>query len=74
MGTGTTVVFLVVVGARFLVPLVIPRLPLPAILAALLLASRRQSPADRRRQVRRYGAGGGHAESAAGDLEGTADR
>jgi len=37
MGTGTTVVFLVVVGARFLVPLLIPRFPLPAVLAALLL-------------------------------------
>ena len=37
MGTGTTVAFLVVVGARFLVPLFIPRFPLPAILAALVL-------------------------------------
>ena len=37
MGTGTTVVFVAVVGARFLVPLLIPRFPLPAILAALLL-------------------------------------
>jgi hypothetical protein len=32
-----TVVFLAVVGARFLVPLLIPRFPLPAILAALVL-------------------------------------
>jgi hypothetical protein len=37
MDTGTTVVFLAVVGARFLVPLFIPRFPLPAILAALVL-------------------------------------
>jgi len=37
MGTGTTVVFLLVVGARFLVPLLIPRFPLPAVLAALVL-------------------------------------
>jgi hypothetical protein len=32
-----TAVFLAVVGARFLAPLLIPRFPLPAILAALLL-------------------------------------
>jgi hypothetical protein len=32
-----TALLLVVVGARFLVPLLIPRFPLPAILAALLL-------------------------------------
>jgi hypothetical protein len=32
-----TTVFLAVVGARFLTPLLIPRFPLPAILAALLL-------------------------------------
>ncbi|MGI9601291.1 MAG: hypothetical protein ACR2QE_05380 [Acidimicrobiales bacterium] len=31
------VVFIVVVGARFLVPLLIPRFPLPAILAALVI-------------------------------------
>jgi hypothetical protein len=37
MGTSATVVFLAVVGARFLVPLLIPRYPLPAILAALVL-------------------------------------
>ena len=30
-------VFLLVVGARFLVPLLIPRFPLPAILAALVI-------------------------------------
>jgi len=35
--TQETVLFLTVVGARFLVPLLIPRYPLPAILAALLL-------------------------------------
>ena len=35
--TKTTVVFVAVVGARFLVPLLIPRFPLPAILAALVL-------------------------------------
>jgi hypothetical protein len=32
-----TAVFIAVVGARFLVPLLIPRYPLPAILAALIL-------------------------------------
>jgi hypothetical protein len=32
-----TVVFVAVVGARFLVPLAIPRFPLPAIVAALIL-------------------------------------
>jgi hypothetical protein len=37
MDTGTTVAFLVVIGARFVVPLFIPRFPLPAILAALVL-------------------------------------
>jgi hypothetical protein len=37
MDTGTTVAFLIVIGARFLVPLFIPRFPLPAILAALVL-------------------------------------
>jgi hypothetical protein len=35
--TAATAVFLAVVGARFLVPLLIPRYPLPAILAALIL-------------------------------------
>ena len=37
MGTGTTVAFLIVIGARFIVPLFIPRFPLPAILTALVL-------------------------------------
>ena len=37
MSTGETLMFVVVVGARFLVPLLIPRLPLPAILASLVL-------------------------------------
>jgi hypothetical protein len=37
MDTGTTIAFLAVIGARFLVPLFIPRFPLPAILAALVL-------------------------------------
>jgi hypothetical protein len=37
MTTTATVVFLAVVGARFLVPLLIPRFPLPAIVAALIL-------------------------------------
>src|ERR671916_3230969 len=37
MDTGTTVAFLLVIGARFLAPLFIPRFPLPAILAALVL-------------------------------------
>jgi hypothetical protein len=37
MTATATVVFLAVVGARFLVPLLIPRYPLPAILAALIL-------------------------------------
>ncbi len=32
-----TIVFVAVVGARFLVPLLIPRYPLPAIIAALIL-------------------------------------
>jgi hypothetical protein len=34
---GDETVFLIVVGARFLVPLLIPRFPLPAILAALVI-------------------------------------
>ena len=37
MDTGTTVAFLLVIGARFLVPLLIPRFPLPALLTALVL-------------------------------------
>ncbi|HEU4421451.1 MAG TPA: hypothetical protein VFR67_02795 [Pilimelia sp.] len=37
MDAETTLLFVVVVGARFLVPLLIPRYPLPAILAALVL-------------------------------------
>jgi hypothetical protein len=37
MDSGTTVAFLAVIGARFLVPLFIPRFPLPAILGALVL-------------------------------------
>jgi hypothetical protein len=35
--TAATVVFVAVVGARFLVPLFIPRFPLPAIVGALIL-------------------------------------
>lgn len=37
MTASTTVVFLAVVGARFLVPLLIPRFPLPAVVACLVL-------------------------------------
>ncbi|HEY6596380.1 MAG TPA: hypothetical protein VI011_20080 [Asanoa sp.] len=37
MTATATVVFLAVVGARFLVPLLIPRYPLPAVLTALIL-------------------------------------
>ena len=37
MTTEATVVFVVVVGLRFLLPLFIPKLPLPAILACLVL-------------------------------------
>jgi hypothetical protein len=37
LGATEAVVFATVVGARFLIPLLIPRYPLPAILAALLL-------------------------------------
>ncbi|WP_433831488.1 hypothetical protein ACQP2E_13650 [Actinoplanes sp. CA-015351] len=37
MTATATAVFLAVVGARFLVPLLIPRFPLPAIVAALVL-------------------------------------
>lgn len=37
MDLGTTLVFLAVVGSRFLVPLLIPRYPLPAIVACLII-------------------------------------
>ncbi|MEV4349387.1 hypothetical protein AB0J83_33430 [Actinoplanes sp. NPDC049596] len=37
MSAAATAVFLAVVGARFVIPLFIPRYPLPAILAALIL-------------------------------------
>ncbi|MEV6489023.1 hypothetical protein AB0M20_10375 [Actinoplanes sp. NPDC051633] len=37
METGAAIVFIVVVGARFLVPLLIPKFPLPAVLACLIL-------------------------------------
>lgn len=40
------VVFLVVVGARFLVPLLIPRFPLPAILACLVIDAADQTTFD----------------------------
>jgi hypothetical protein len=43
MSTGETLVFLAVVGARFLVPLLIPRFPLPAIFACLVLDAADQS-------------------------------
>jgi hypothetical protein len=43
MSTGETTVFLAVIGARFLVPLLIPRFPLPAILACLVLDAADQS-------------------------------
>jgi len=43
MSTGETLVFLVVIGSRFLVPLLIPRFPLPAILACLVLDAADQS-------------------------------
>jgi hypothetical protein len=43
MGTNETLVFLAVVGARFLVPLLIPLFPLPAILACLVLDAVDQS-------------------------------
>ena len=35
--TSDTLIFLLVVGARFIIPLFIPRFPLPAVLAALVL-------------------------------------
>ncbi len=37
MTAAATIVFVLVVGARFLVPLLIPRFPLPAVVAALVL-------------------------------------
>jgi hypothetical protein len=37
MDTGTQLVFLAVVGGRFLLPLLIPRFPLPAVIACLVL-------------------------------------
>ena len=37
MSGGVLAIFLLVVGARFLVPLLIPRYPLPAIIASLVL-------------------------------------
>ncbi|MEL7207668.1 MAG: hypothetical protein AAGK32_05475 [Actinomycetota bacterium] len=40
---GDEAIFVVVVGARFLVPLLIPRFPLPAILAALVIDAADQS-------------------------------
>jgi hypothetical protein len=40
---GDEAIFLAVVGARFLVPLLIPRFPLPAILAALVIDAADQS-------------------------------
>jgi len=43
MSGGETLVFLVVVGCRFLVPLLIPRFPLPAIIACLVLDAVDQS-------------------------------
>ena len=35
--TSDTLIFLLVVGARFLIPLLIPRFPLPAIVACLII-------------------------------------
>ena len=43
MSAGETLVFLAVIGARFLVPLLIPRFPLPAIFACLVLDAVDQS-------------------------------
>ncbi len=45
--TSDTLVFLVVVGARFLVPLLIPRFPLPAIVACLVIDAADQTIFDR---------------------------
>jgi hypothetical protein len=43
MSTGEQLVFLAVIGGRFVIPLFIPRWPLPAILAALVLDAADQS-------------------------------
>lgn len=43
MSTGETVLFLAVIGARFLVPLLIPLFPLPAIVVCLVLDAVDQS-------------------------------
>jgi hypothetical protein len=43
MSTGETLVFVLVIGARFLVPLLIPKFPLPAIIACLVLDAADQS-------------------------------
>ena len=43
MSTGETLMFVVVIGARFLVPLLIPKFPLPAIIACLVLDAADQS-------------------------------
>ena len=43
MSTGETLVFVLVIGARFLVPLLIPKFPLPAIIACLVLDALDQS-------------------------------
>ena len=43
MSTGETLVFVIVIGARFLVPLLIPKFPLPAIFACLVLDAADQS-------------------------------
>ena len=43
MSTGETLVFVAVIGARFLVPLLIPKFPLPAIIACLVLDAADQS-------------------------------
>src|SRR4051812_10301863 len=43
MSTGETLVFLAVIGSRFLVPLLIPRFPLPAVLGSLVLDAADQS-------------------------------
>ena len=43
MSTGETLMFVIVIGARFLVPLLIPKFPLPAIFACLVLDAADQS-------------------------------
>jgi hypothetical protein len=43
MSTSETLVFVAVIGARFLVPLLIPKFPLPAIFACLVLDAADQS-------------------------------